>query len=201
MRRVPSAAVLPALLLFLAVATAPAIAHERASRGPADVAPGVSVEAFDGSVASSSDGAREPAGRVVTRVTRSATPVRLPATPLVIALAALIGAAAIPRGRRGALAATVRHGTALVLAALILFVAFESSIHSTHHVNAADDARCVIASAVPHLMAISVEPVAVSLPAVALDDVRPDSDRLDPLQRAFANPDGRAPPARPSRLA
>jgi hypothetical protein len=102
-------------------------------------------------------------------------------------LLALLAAAVVAGARcRRALAGTV--------AALLVFFAFESAVHSVHHLDSdTEAARCAIASAANHLNGLTGEPIAVGqseAPAEALiADVQ--GPPLGPLVRAIP---GRSPP-------
>ena len=76
---------------------------------------------------------------------------------------------------------------------LLLLVAFESGIHSVHHLTDQPDGQCVVASATAHVGGIAVAIVAFGRPAEAMTAVAvtpSDSPSVRP-----AAPDlGRAPP-------
>jgi hypothetical protein len=172
-------AVLAAVLCALALAT-PAAAHVK-SGAPATSAPGAAPLAVPVVPA-----AALPASGPAAFVADGGAPLTPWLTPLLLAAALL----AWRRPRRAAALALV-----LVLAAC----AFESGVHSVHHLGAPDRGRdCAIASAAAHLPADTGAALDVA-PALADSIERaasPDAASLRSLARSPAR--GRAPPVLPA---
>ena len=101
-------------------------------------------------------------------------------------LMAATTAAAILMARR-------RRAVALACMALLLVVAFESGVHSVHHLTDAPDSHCVVASASTHIGGLGVATVAVDRPAETITAVAVTPAGA-PTARPAAPDRGRAPP-------
>ena len=108
-------------------------------------------------------------------------------------LAAVLASALIliGRGRRAVVVACVL---------LLLLVAFESGVHSVHHLADQPDGQCVVASASAHIGGVAVTSVAFDRPAETVTALAVAS-MASPIARPAAPDLGRAPvaPARPRR--
>jgi hypothetical protein len=133
----------------------------------------------------------------VAHVTTS-PPVELPparletlaaAAPSLDGLATFVAAMAVAM----LLVARSRRAVAFACLALLLVVAFESGVHSVHHLGDQPDARCIVASASVHIGGVAVTTVAFDRPAEAVTAVA-----VTPTGAAAARPAapdlGRAPP-------
>jgi hypothetical protein len=101
-------------------------------------------------------------------------------------LVAGIAAALTLIGRR-------RRAVAVACMALLLLVAFESAVHSVHHLADQPGGHCVIASASAHASGIAVDTVALGRPAETLTVVGV-APIVFPAARPAAPDLGRAPP-------
>ena len=125
--------------------------------------------------------------------------VELPPTQLVETLAAtapsmdglatLVAAFAVAM----TLIARRRRAVAVACMALLLLIAFESGVHSVHHLTDQPDGQCVVASASAHTGGVAAAIVAFDRPVEATTTVA-----VPPAASATARPDapdlGRAPP-------
>lgn len=102
-----------------------------------------------------------------------------------VLVAAALAAVAIARRRRA---------VALASVAVLMLIAFESGLHSVHHISDQGEASCVVASASAQTGALTVERIAAERPLeVATAAV---VHRATPTPARSAAPDlGRAPPA------
>lgn len=109
--------------------------------------------------------------------------------PSMDGLATLVAAFAV------ALTLIARHRRAVAVAcmALLLLVAFESGVHSVHHLTDQPDGQCVVASASAHTGGVAAVTMAFDRPVEAVTTVA-----VPPAARAAARRDapdlGRAPP-------
>ena len=86
-----------------------------------------------------------------------------------------------------------RRTVAVACTALLLFLAFESGVHSVHHLTDQPDSQCVVASASTHTGGVAVDTIAFAPPAetqagIAVTLATP------PTSRPAAPDLGRAPP-------
>lgn len=211
MQRHPGAWLLAIVVIVLIGAAFPASAHqpvmETAAGAPSARAdmPAVAGPAADAASSGARPreaGAVPPAGSGrPAPAADAARPVPGAAMAMALLVVAVLTAARLrPFARRRVRSGDLGRGAALLLAALLMVIAFEVGVHSTHHVGA-PDARCAVASALPHLAATVIEPIAVSPPALECAGAHSPGVRLDIPQQTFSVPDGRAPPLDPSRLA
>ena len=194
------------LLAMLAMAAQPAGAHPlqtlASAHRPRQSIANVAVE-WD--AAAPVDGPLGPGGATVGSVRRGAAPARalavpshglvaaapLPATPWA-ALAALVGLSLLVAWRPRAV-------LTLTLVLVLGVLAFETGLHSTHHLERPDDAaRCAVAGAssqlnadlidvtldVPRASLVPGRVAALDLPAVAARVVAPDAGRAPPSPSA-----------------
>lgn len=128
----------------------------------------------------------------------TSTPVELPpttlealtaATPSPGGLAALVAAMAVAL----LLVARSRRAVAVACFALLLVVAFESGVHSVHHLTDQPGGQCVVASASAHIGGVAVVTVAFDRPAQVISPVAPAPTGA-PAARPAAPDLGRAPP-------
>jgi hypothetical protein len=86
-----------------------------------------------------------------------------------------------------------RRAVAVACMALLLLIAFESGVHSVHHLTDQPDGQCVVASASAHTGGVAAATVAFDRPVEASTTVA-----VLPAPSATARPDapdlGRAPP-------
>ncbi len=88
-----------------------------------------------------------------------------------------------------------RHALALGLALALSVFAFESGLHSIHHLDAWNGAtHCAVASAAAHTTGIVVAPVDVLPPSVLVARGRAPLDNRAPAARTLGAARGRAPP-------
>ena len=111
------------------------------------------------------------------------------AAPSLGALATLVVAIALAM----LLVARSRRAVAVACLALLLVVAFESGVHSVHHLTDQPDARCMVASASAHIGGVAVTTVAFDRPAEAVSAVAVTPTGA-PAARPAAPDLGRAPP-------
>lgn len=86
-----------------------------------------------------------------------------------------------------------RRAVAVAGMALLLLVAFESGVHSVHHLADQPDTQCVVASASAHIGGVVVTTLAVDHPVECLTTVAV-TPTASPVARAAAPDLGRAPP-------
>ena len=134
---------------------------------------------------------------------RTSTPVELaPVEPAPVSLETLSAGTPSPSGL-GTLVAAIavamtlmgrrRRAVAVVCMALLLLVAFESGVHSVHHLTDQPDGHCVVASASVHIGGVAVATVAFDRPAETMSAVA--FTPVGSLSARPAAPDlGRAPP-------
>ena len=91
------------------------------------------------------------------------------------------------------LVARRRRAVAVACTVLLLLVAFESGIHSVHHLADQPDAQCVVASASAHIGGVAVTTVAFDQPAEAIIALAV-VPTASPTARPAAPDLGRAPP-------
>ena len=159
-----------ALVVLTALLTAgvPAWAHTRAA---VDAAPAPSVPAF------------VPSGEALI----AAAPE--PSLPWVVLLVLGAVAAAAISGQRRLVAVT--------LVAIVALLAFETGVHSTHHLGTAEDAaHCVVAWLSAQLSADLVDATIDAAPALAPQASAPAPVAPVHAERAIAPDAGRAPPTR-----
>jgi hypothetical protein len=164
-----------ALVVVAAVLTigGPAWAHNRSS---VDVTP-----------AASAQGATAPVVSTPLEILSAGTPE--PSLPWAALL--LLGAVAI-----GAISRQPRL-VAITLVAIVALLAFETGVHSTHHLGKPDDAaHCAVAGMAAQLSADVVD-VTVETPALAPQTIAPALASPVLAERAIAPDAGRAPPALP----
>ena len=154
-------------LVVLLTTGVPAWAHTRA---PGGLVPAPSAPAI------------VPTGETLT----AASPA--PSLPwAALALLSVIGIAAVSRQRR-LVAAT--------LVAIVALLAFETGVHSTHHLGKPDDsAHCAIAWTSAQLSADVVDATVDAAPAVAPEATAPLFAPPARAERSIAPDAGRAPPA------
>ena len=111
------------------------------------------------------------------------------AAPSLDGLATLVAAMALAM----LLVARSRRAVAVACLALLLVVAFESGVHSVHHLTDQPDARCIVASASAHIGGIVVTTVAFENPTEAVSAVAVTPAGA-PAGRPAAPDLGRAPP-------
>lgn len=87
-----------------------------------------------------------------------------------------------------------RRAVAVACMTLLLFVTFESGVHSVHHLTDQPDSRCVVASASAQIGGVAVTAVAFDRPAQAADSVT-ITPAGAPTARPAAADLGRAPPS------
>src|SRR5688572_1786515 len=109
--------------------------------------------------------------------------------PSMDGLATLVAAFAVAM----ILIARRRRAVAVACMALLLLIAFESGVHSVHHLSDQPDGQCVVASASAHTGGVAAATVAFDRPVEASTTVA-----VPPAASATARPDapdlGRAPP-------
>ena len=110
-----------------------------------------------------------------------------PSTDGLGALVAAMAAALIIIARR-------RRALAIACTALLLLVAFESGIHSVHHLADQPGSQCVVASASAHTGGVAVDTVAFERPVETLTAIA-ITPTASPTTRPAAPDLGRAPPA------
>jgi hypothetical protein len=86
-----------------------------------------------------------------------------------------------------------RRAVAVACMVLLLVVAFESGVHSVHHLTDQPDAQCVVASASIHVGGVAVATVAFDRPAETITAVTV-TPTGSPANRPAAPDLGRAPP-------
>jgi hypothetical protein len=101
-------------------------------------------------------------------------------------LVAAMAAAMIVIGRR-------RRALAIACTVLLLLLAFESGVHSVHHLADQPDSQCVVASASAHTGGIAVDTIAFGPPAETLTAIAVTLT-ASPTSRPAAPDLGRAPP-------
>jgi hypothetical protein len=165
-----------ALFVIVAVLTfgGPAWAHNRSS---VDVTPAAPAKSATAPVVSSP-----------LEILGAGTPE--PSLPwAALLLLGAVAAAAISRQRRL---------VAITLVAIVALLAFESGVHSTHHLGKPDDAaHCAVAWMSAQLSADVVD-VTVEAPALAPQTIAPALASPVLAERAIAPDAGRAPPALPA---
>ena len=110
--------------------------------------------------------------------------------PTLTGLWTLIAAVAVA----GVALARRRRAVALACVALLALIAFETGLHSVHHIGDQPDGSCVIASASAHTGALTVDGAALERPTEVPTPVVVSVDA--PATVRSAAPDlGRAPPA------
>jgi hypothetical protein len=163
-----------ALFIVVAVLTigGPAWAHDRTSPAPA---PPMRVAAA-------------PVVAIPVEVLSAGTPE--PSVPwAALLLLGAIGAAAVSRQRRL---------VAITLVAIVALLAFETGVHSTHHLDKPQDAaQCTVAGMSAQLSADVVN-VMVEAPLLAPQAIAPALASPVLAARAIAPDAGRAPPALPA---
>lgn len=102
------------------------------------------------------------------------------------ALVAAMAAAILLIARR-------RHAVAVACTALLLLLAFESGVHSVHHLADQPDSQCVVASASTHTGGVAVDTIAFGPPAETLSVIAV-ALTASPTSRPAAPDLGRAPP-------
>lgn len=102
-------------------------------------------------------------------------------------LVAAVAVAMILLGRR-------RRAVAVACVALLLVVAFESGLHSVHHLTDQPDAQCVVASASAHIGGVPVALVAFDRPVEKSTTAVATAPIASPSARMAAPDLGRAPP-------
>jgi hypothetical protein len=100
-------------------------------------------------------------------------------------VAAMAAAMILIARRRGALA--------IACTALLLLVAFESGVHSVHHLADQPDSQCVVASASAHTGGVAVDTIAFGRPAETMTAIAITLTG-SPTSRPAAPDLGRAPP-------
>jgi hypothetical protein len=163
-------------LLVVAVLTigGPAWAHDRSSVGGAPARPTAATAA--------------PVVATPLEIISAGTPE--PSLPLAaLLLLGGVGVAALSRQRRV---------VALTLVAIVALLAFETGVHSTHHLGKPDDAaQCAVAWMSAQLSADVVD-VTVETPALAPQANAPLLASSVLAERAIAPDAGRAPPTLPA---
>ena len=101
-------------------------------------------------------------------------------------LVAAMAAGAILLARR-------RRAVAVACTALLMLVAFESGVHSVHHLADQPDSQCVVASASAHIGGVTVTSLAFDRPVESLTTVAA-TPMASPSPGAVAPDLGRAPP-------
>jgi len=188
--------VLRPLLLSLALLSAiaaPAWAHAPGPREAQSLGAAADIEPMG---APAGRAPLEPAG-ILAPASASVPPSTDPGpTPwldvvwwLVVALA-VVAAPAVARNRRAVAGAT---------AALLVALAFESAVHSVHHLGSdADASRCSVASVAAHLGGLLEKPVTVGMPGMPAEALRQDTPSAVRVQPVTAAP-ARSPPLATSR--
>ena len=111
------------------------------------------------------------------------------ATPSMDGLGTLVTAVAAAM----ILIARRRRTLAIACMALLLLLAFESGVHSVHHLADQPDSQCVVASASAHTGGIAVDTIAFGPPAETLTAIAVMLT-ASPTSRPAAPDLGRAPP-------
>lgn len=111
------------------------------------------------------------------------------AAPSTDGLATVVVAVAVAM----ALIARRRRAVAIACMALLLVVAFESGVHSVHHLGDKPDRQCVIASASAHTGALAVDKIVFERPAEVMTVIALTT--ASPITRPAAPDLGRAPPS------
>jgi hypothetical protein len=91
------------------------------------------------------------------------------------------------------LVARRRRTLAIACTALLLLLAFESGVHSVHHLADQPDSQCVVASASAHTGGVAVDTIAFGPPAETLTAIAVTL-AASPTSRPAAPDLGRAPP-------
>jgi hypothetical protein len=86
-----------------------------------------------------------------------------------------------------------RRTVAVACTALLLLLAFESGVHSVHHLADQPDSQCVVASASAHTGGVAVDTIAFVPPAETLSAIAV-ALAASPTSRPAAPDLGRAPP-------
>jgi hypothetical protein len=86
-----------------------------------------------------------------------------------------------------------RHAAAIACTALLLLLAFESGVHSVHHLADPPDSQCVVASASAHTGGVAVDTIAFEPPAETTTVIA-FTLSASPTSRSAAPDLGRAPP-------
>ena len=86
-----------------------------------------------------------------------------------------------------------RRAVAVACMALLMLVAFESGVHSVHHLADQLDSRCVVASASAHIGGVVVASLAVDRPVESITAIAV-VPTASPVARTAAPDLGRAPP-------
>src|SRR5262245_15186813 len=177
----------PAILAVVAILAGPgaagfAAAHTRA---------GADTPAFAAELGL--DAERAAVTPETPRPAAPSAPPHFAAAAVAPSLAPLLALAAVALGLG---LARPRRALALTLAVLLALLAFETGLHSVHHLGQADQgAACAVASATPHLAATDVADVAdiAAPPPMARHSLDPEPRSPRALAAPFE--DGRAPPA------
>jgi hypothetical protein len=115
--------------------------------------------------------------------------------------AAELGALLIAVGGLGLAWALRRHRRAwpVALAVVVACGAFETSLHSVHHLDDPDGAaKCAVAAASAHSDGVSAENRSIPAPEIVLRGAAPVCPDAPLLASPHGIPDGRAPPLRSS---
>lgn len=91
-----------------------------------------------------------------------------------------------------------RRLVAITLVAIVFLLAFETGVHSTHHLGKPDDAAQCSVAWMSAQLSVDVVDVPVEAPALALQTIAPVPASSVLAERAIAPDAGRAPPALPS---
>lgn len=182
MSRVRLAIVAVVALAGLLLAT-PVHAHRGPARSPAPAA--APIDVVPAAPSAAVEVAPAPAALPQLAWVAGPEPVALP-WPLLAAVAAT-AAIAVRRRPRAALA--------LGLVLLVGVLAFESGVHSVHHLGEQGHGNpCAVASTSLNLTGLEVEPAAVLSPPAALGLAVAMAVRLDPRAGPESPHEGRAPP-------
>jgi hypothetical protein len=92
-----------------------------------------------------------------------------------------------------------RHAWPVALAVVVASGAFESSVHSVHHLDDPDGAaRCAVAAASAHSDGVSAESRSIPAPEIVVHGAAPACQDVLRVDSLHGIPDGRAPPLRSS---